>query len=317
MARLIDSVQGHREIWSKLLAARDNGHLPHGLAFIGPNGIGKKRVAFALAQALVCERTTPGNAEPCGDCGPCKRVELQQSESVLFIEPTANTIKLEAAGHVLDFLSLQRIGRARVVIVDQAQMLNPQTANALLKAIEEPPPETFFILLTAEISQLLPTLRSRLQSVRFSPLSESVLKSAEGIQDWMLKSARGSFETLEQFKDENVASLRALAIEFLKDASQDLRTSLEKAQGEAKDRESALTFTRLLQQLLRDWTVLGSGTVIHGDLAKTLESLPQADPKARVDLWQGAFQMEMDILAHVDRSLCLENFYYRSRQALR
>jgi DNA polymerase-3 subunit delta' len=316
MARLIDSIQGHRENWSKLIAARDR-HLPHGLAFIGPNGIGKKRVAFALAQALLCEKTSPSHPEPCGECGPCKRVELNQSESVLYIEPQANTIKLEAASQVLDFLALQRIGRARVVIVDQAQMLNPQTANALLKAIEEPPPETFFILLTAEISQLLPTLRSRLQSVRFSPLSESVLKSAEGVEEWMLKSARGSFETLEQFKDEGVANLRSLAIDFLKDASQDQRTALEKAQGEAKDRESALTFTRLLQQLLRDWSVLGAGTVIHGDLEKTLASLPAVESKKRVDLWQGAFQMEMDILAHVDRALCLENFYYRTRQALR
>lgn len=313
MARLIDSVQGHRETWAMLLAIRANGHLPHGLAFIGPSGVGKKRVAFAFAQLLVCENE---NA-PCGECGPCKRVEINQSESMLYIEPSASTIKLEAAGQVLDFLSLQRIGRARVVIVDQAQMLNPQTANALLKAIEEPPPETFFILLTSEISQLLPTLRSRLQSVRFSPLPESVLQNAEGAEPWMLKSARGSFEMLEQFKDENVASLRALAIDFLKDASQDQRTALEKVQTEAKDRESALTFSRLLQQLLRDWSILGSGTVIHSDLAPALESLPKAEPKKRVDLWQGAFQMEMDILAHVDRGLCLENFYYRTRAALR
>jgi DNA polymerase III subunit delta' len=313
MARLIDQIQGHRETWAKLLEQKSLGRLPHALAFAGPSGVGKKKMAFALAQALVCER----EPAPCGECGPCKRAAINQSESLLFIEPHNNSIKLEAASAVLEFLSLQRIGRARVVIVEQAQLLNPQTANALLKAIEEPPPETFFLLLTTETSQLLPTLRSRVQTVRFAPLEDSVLKAGEDVPDWMLKSARGSFEILEQFKNPEMAELRQLAIEFLTDASQDQRTALDKAQAEAKDRDTALQFSRMMQQLLRDWSVLGSGTVIHSDLEPTLRALPNADYDKRVDLWQGAFQMETDILAHVDRSLCLENFYYRTRRALR
>lgn len=313
MARLIDSIQGHQEIWNKLVEQKSAGRIPHAMAFSGPSGVGKKRVAFALAQMLICEQ----ESAPCGECGPCKRVESQQSESLLFIEPQNNSIKLEAASQVLDFLSLQRIGRARVVIVEQAQLLNPQTGNALLKAIEEPPPETFFLLLTTETSQLLSTLRSRVQTLRFAPLPDSVLKNEPGVADWMLKSARGSFETLEHFKSPEISELRTLAIDFLKDAGVDQRTSLDKAQSEAKDRDSALQFARLLQQLLRDWTVLDSGAVIHSDLESTLRTLPAADHHRRAELWQGAFQMEMDILAHVDRSLCLENFYYRTRQALR
>ena len=314
MARLIDAVQGHSELWQNLLKQKQHGHLAHALAFTGSPGIGKCKVAFALAQALVCERTD----EACGECGPCRRIEAGQSESLLFIEPQSGTIKLEAAAQVLEFLALQKLGRARVVIVEQAQMLNAQTANALLKSIEEPPPETFFILLSSEISQLLPTLRSRLQNVRFSPLSEALLAaSVTGAPPWMLRSARGSFELLEQFQDPKMSELRSLAMDFLRDASQDQRTALDQVLGEAKERESALGFVRLMQQILRDWVVLDSNPIIHSDLSEQLKALPSIELRRRVDLWRAAHQVEVDFLAHIDRGLTLENFYYRTRQALR
>ena len=97
----------------------------------------------------------------------------------MFIEPQNGTIKLEASEQILQFLSLRQLGRARVVIIDEAQMLNPQTTNALLKAVEEPPENTYFILVVSELSQLLPTLRSRLQVLRFSPLSPQEIAAGE------------------------------------------------------------------------------------------------------------------------------------------
>ena len=114
-----------------------------------------------------------------------------------------------------------------------------------------------------------------------------------------------------------MAELRSLAIDFLKDAQADQRGALDKAQAEAKDRELALQFARLMQQLLRDWSLLGEEHLIHSDLAPTLSALTNAAPKTRVELWRQAFQLETDIVAHIDRALCLENFYYRARQALR
>ncbi|HMN67207.1 MAG TPA: hypothetical protein PKC28_01590, partial [Bdellovibrionales bacterium] len=255
---------------------------------------------------------------PCGECGPCLRVANKSSEGVLLVEPAGNNIKLEAATAVLDFLSLQRVSRARVVIVEQAQLLNPQTGNALLKVIEEPPPESHFILLVSEISQLLPTLRSRVQNVRFSPLNDDVLKRAHASHEWMVRAARGSFSQLEALNSPEVAELRQLAVDFLTDAGQDLRRSLEKTVLETKERESALQFARLMQQILRDWTVLeGGGDVLNVDLKDRLSGLPKVDARSRAELWRQAFQVEMDLLAHVDRALVLENFFYRARQALR
>lgn len=312
MARLKDALLGHEEIWHTLLRRSELGRLPHALAFVGPSGIGKKHFAWAFAQALVCEAAAP----PCGECPACRRVENHQSESVLFLEPEKGTIKLDAAHQILQFLTLQRLGRARVVIIDSAQSLNPQAANSLLKAIEEPPPQTFFILIASELSQLLPTLRSRLQVLRFSPLNEEQIQQGEKLPTWMVRSARGSFEQLETFRDPQSEELRSLAFDFLTGALHARRVGLDALLDHAKDRESSLKAIHFLQQLLRDWTLIESAELIHSDLSTRFTSLPALAAEKRVDLWRSAFQMEQDLIAHVDRGLIFENFFYRAHQAL-
>ena len=313
MARLIDAVIGHRTIWQKLLHQFQVQQLPHALAFAGPSGIGKRRVAWAFAQGLVCERE-PAMA-PCGECSSCRRVENKQSESVLFVEPQKGTIKLESTQQVLQFLNLRRLGKARVVIIDGAQSMNPQAANALLKAIEEPPEQTYFILLVSEWSQLLPTLRSRLQRLRFSPLSETEMKTQEELPAWMLRSARGSFEQLESFRDSEVDELRQLTLLYLLSAVEGRRQGLDGLMDRTKDREVAARALQFLQQLLRDWSLLETDDTIHTDLRPKLEALRRPELMQRVTLWRKAFQMEQDLHAHVDRALIFENFFYQAQAA--
>jgi len=269
MARVIDGLPGFEKIWERLVNQKFQGKLPHAMAFSGPSVAEKLDVAWAFAQLMVCDLPEA----PCGVCGPCLRVEARSSESVLLIAPEKNAIKLEAAHEILSFLSLQRVSRARIVLIDQAHLLNVQTANALLKAIEEPPPETYFILVTSEFSLLLPTLRSRVQTIRFAPQAYT--------------------------PDPELKALSELAFRFLDEAASGRRDALEEAQAEAKDREIALHFVRLLQRELRSRAVADAGAL-----------------RPLTDLWQSAYKVELDLLANVDRALLLQNFYYKARQAL-
>lgn len=311
MAQVIAGVQGHAENWSLILRQIAAGRLPHAMAFTGPSGIGKKAFAWATAQALVCE--VPERA-PCGECGACRRVDNRQSESVLLLEAEKGAIKLESARQAVEFLSLRVIGRARVVIIDGAQTLNPQSANALLKSIEEPPERTYFILIVPEISQLIATLRSRVQVMRFAPLSEKILRSlGEPAPDWLLRSAQGSFERLESLRDPAAQEIRAQVLKYLSDATAGRREGLDEILNLTRDREAALKATHFLQQLLRDWSALESGDAIHSDLSAQLAGLPRFAPEKRVLLWRKAFQMELDLVANVDRGLIFENFHYQAR----
>jgi DNA polymerase-3 subunit delta' len=310
MARLINSVRGHREVWDMLLRQISTGRLPHAMAFTGPSGIGKKAVAWARAQRLICEHQ---DAAPCGQCGSCRRVAGHSSENVLFIEPQKGAIRLEASALILDFLVLRLVGRARVILIDGAQLLNPQAANALLKAIEEPPDQTYFILITPEISQLIPTLRSRVQVIRFTPLSEAELQADEKIPDWQLNASRGSFEVLESFRDPQMQELRAQVLGFLTSSVSGSRLGLDAILNLARDREAALHVTHHLQSLLRDWSVLESGRLLHSDLKSQFEALPGRPVENRLRLWHKAFQMEQDVKANVDRGLIFENFFYEAK----
>lgn len=256
------------------------GRLPHALIFSGSDIEGNLEQAWSFAQSLVCDKRAAGESESaCRECGPCRRVESRSSESVLHVAPDGTTIKLESAHQILDFLSLRQVGRARIVIIEQANLLGVQTANALLKVIEEPPPHSYFIMLAQSASQLLPTLRSRSQAIPFAPRPR-----AEEPEDMQM---------------------RGIARQFLRDAFEDTRGSLEQVQAEAKDREVALQFARQMQFVIRDWA------------AGKTPGLPDVELRRKTDLWRQAFQTEMDILGNVDRALLLENFFYRARHALR
>ncbi|MEK7357797.1 MAG: DNA polymerase III subunit, partial [Bdellovibrionota bacterium] len=201
MARLLDRLQGHGSVLKPLIEAAARERLAPTLIFNGPSGVGKRLAALALAQSLVCEKSRDA---ACGECGGCLRIERGQSESLLVIEPDGAQIKIEQARDVLQFISLRALGRARVIVIDQAHLLGPQAANALLKSLEEPPSGTYFILVTPLASAILPTIRSRSQLVRFAPLDVKSLRAVLGANadEWVLRSARGSVETARRMMED-------------------------------------------------------------------------------------------------------------------
>src|SRR5262249_37291621 len=129
MARILDNVKGHHETIASLMDMRKKNRLHPVLLFVGPAGVGKKKVAIGVAQMLVCEKTP----EACGVCGPCIRVEKNSSESLRLVAPQGTQLKVEQAREVQDWLSYKQLGTSRIVILDDADKLNPQAANSLLK----------------------------------------------------------------------------------------------------------------------------------------------------------------------------------------
>jgi DNA polymerase-3 subunit delta' len=182
--------------------ALSSGAIHHAYRFEGPNGVGKEAAAFVLAQALVCTTKPPaGRAyEPCGTCKACVRAVTMASDAprvplhpdVVLLErglyppdvlgrnrPELQDISVDQVRRVV----LERMsfapheGRGRLFIVRRAHELSISAANALLKTLEEPPADTYFVLLTDRPTELLETIRSRSLPVRFAPLPDSLLVS--------------------------------------------------------------------------------------------------------------------------------------------
>ena len=166
MGQLRDSSLAEHAVLNWTDQVRSHKKIPHALCFSGIDYGDKKKIALVLAQDLLCEQKGP---TACGVCGSCLRVEKNQSEFLLVIEPEKEQIKIAEAKRILDFLSLSTNGRPRIVILNEAHLLNPNSANRILKTIEEPFAEVYFILLTVDEKNLMPTIRSRVQIVRFQP----------------------------------------------------------------------------------------------------------------------------------------------------
>src|SRR6266446_5695569 len=180
-------VIGHRRLIGLLARSVRRESLPPSLIFAGPSGVGKRLTAVATAQALNCTApiiTTDSSrghgpsgetVDACGRCAACKRISRGVHPDVLIVEPgDSGSIKIDQVRDIDDRAAYRPFeGRRRAVIIDDADALVPAAQNALLKTLEEPPPSSVFILVTARPDSLLPTVRSRCSQIRFARLTSA------------------------------------------------------------------------------------------------------------------------------------------------
>jgi DNA polymerase-3 subunit delta' len=146
-----------------------NDHLPHAYLFVGTEGIGKKLTALNLAKTVNCEE---GKEDSCDRCLSCRKIEDANHPDVSVITPEGQFIRIDKIRELQRSMSYRPFeGKMRVCIVDGADHMKVEGANALLKTLEEPPPRTLLILLASETDLLLPTIISRCQQITFTALS--------------------------------------------------------------------------------------------------------------------------------------------------
>jgi DNA polymerase-3 subunit delta' len=175
-------ISGHMNSVRLLDQARVAGRLASGYLLCGPAQIGKRAVALELAKALNCLSSSP----PCGLCDQCRRIDAGSHPDVRILEVSEIDNRRMISIDVVRDVSRQVLirpfqGQWRVTVIDGAESLSDEAANALLKILEEPPPQVLFILLTTNSMRVLDTIRSRCQNLFLRPLSnESVYKILVG-----------------------------------------------------------------------------------------------------------------------------------------
>ena len=159
---------GHRRPIRLLQRAILNDRLPNAYLFLGPEGVGKRLTALTLAKTLNCEQRSD---DCCEQCLPCRKIEESNHPDVSVIGPDGQFIKIESIRQLQRSLTYRPYeGRKRVCVIDGADHMKAEGANALLKTLEEPPGNTLLVLLSAEREVLLPTIISRCQPVTFGSL---------------------------------------------------------------------------------------------------------------------------------------------------
>jgi DNA polymerase III subunit delta' len=152
----------------------ERGNIASTFIFAGPDGVGKRQFALTLAKAANCQRAPADRyaSDSCDDCPVCRRIDSATYGDAVTVEPDGQSIKIaQTRALTLEVYYRPREGRQRFFIIDGAERLRAEAANSLLKTLEEPPPTSTLILLSARPDALLPTIRSRAQRLTFAPLS--------------------------------------------------------------------------------------------------------------------------------------------------
>ncbi len=175
------------EALDTLTAMLKTGKIPNALAFTGSRGSGRKEAGFLLAAAINCNarcNEKPGEQKnilqlaPRGDTGSyclsCRKIFSGVHPDIIMVSPEKEVIKIHQIRAVYASIAARpHEAKMRMVMIEDAEKMNAEAGNALLKILEEPPDTTFFILLASDISLLLPTIISRCRHIRFKPVSSA------------------------------------------------------------------------------------------------------------------------------------------------
>jgi DNA polymerase-3 subunit delta' len=284
-------VLGHERIRDLLGRALAAGRLPPALLFVGPRGVGKRTLAMAVARALLCPDGA-AQGDPCGKCPACH--QHGQGAPSRPLPGGAGRRHADAEDRARGDLVREIDARpfeasARAVVIDDAHTMTEQAQNALLKSLEEPPPTSHVFLVTPSPQTLLPTIRSRCQTLRLGPLPAALLeKHARERLSLSPAEARlrvsvsaGSLGQALAFEGETYGALRD---ELLKDDGRlgPRRRRRRRPQDAADvlgEREDLIPALGVLRTLLRDVAGLAAGarpdTLLNADIAERLRPWPR------------------------------------------
>ena len=300
-------VIGHRRLIGLLARSVGREVLPPSLIFAGPAGVGKRLAALATAQALNCTARLPKHSGPdadlecdaCGVCAACTRIARGVHPDVLLVAPgDSGSIKIEQVREIIDRAAYRPFeGRRRAVIIDEADALVPAAQNALLKTLEEPPPSSVFLLVTARPDVLLPTVRSRCPRLQFRPLGQRDIEAAmvtyghsEAEARAVAATADGSLGRALDTSAGDLVDARNVAQRVLAQAVaiDDPCRRIESAKdllaktgaGGAGDRQQLRSHLRAMASLLRDVELLSARAdvraIANPDVLPSLERLTKA-----------------------------------------
>jgi len=338
---MFEELTGNARVKGILKRMLVSDRLPGAMLFTGEEGIGKKLFALEIARALNCR--TPRDHEACGVCSSCVRIrklnyptrdDADEWTQIIWTDhPDVGLVV--APRRVLRVEQMRQIekeanfrpfeGKARVFLIDEADKLNDASANALLKVLEEPPKTSHLILITARPAMLLPTILSRCQMIRFSPLTPDEIARYLIKNDIDAKTARlraraagGSMGRalsgdLVTFTSQRKAMLKVLnALVLSDDRAQLLRSAEQLNEAQYKDEfEERLD---VLETLIRDAWMLSLGVdtsrIVNEDLSAELKEVAQKlDPSRAGDWILQIEDLREQLIVNVNRKITTDSLF--------
>jgi DNA polymerase-3 subunit delta' len=317
--------------------------VPQAYLFAGPEGVGKKLTALILAKALNC---LVASDDACDTCKSCYKIHKGYHPDIGVIEAEGQFIKIDQIRELQKQVSYKPFeGRKKVSILNNAERLNLEAANALLKTLEEPPSDTVFILVSSSPRVLLPTLISRCQLIRFNTLSLQRMEQflvekgiATGPKAHLLAAlSEGRPGRALNMDLEKILSLREQILELMNlmipDGGQRtdlppnrlrspslpdsrIKVLLHKIEEFARDRDQTEEFLDFLFIFYRDLLLLSEqgdpGLLTNRDLVSQLEKYKARLSSQKIlKICQDIYQTKVNLQHHANLQLSLEDLFLK------
>jgi hypothetical protein len=289
--------KAHSLILDPLVELYTKGKLPHALLFYGPSGIGKYESALYLAQKLLAHPFKTALDHP-----DCLIINPDSSQNIYSIDQIRQMQEM--------VITRPYEAKARIFILDTAERMTFQAANAFLKLLEEPPEDNYFILISDKGFKLLPTISSRVQKIAFFPIPKELFESYLdehkidlGPFLFLAEGAFGKAETVFKYKA-YLESLAKLLPYSYRQEWVSYRALFEQMEGD--ETFEFLEFLPLLEQLLTDYAFYS--------LSLKTPHYPWEGPKSSLNLTLNELKDSLLTLnkgysSHIKLSHCLDNFF--------
>ncbi len=313
---MFETLTGNQQIKQTLERLVRSGNFPQSTIFVGKEGIGKKQFALEIARSVVCQ--DPIDFSPCNECNNCTRAKsftfptsgkkedylfvfLSEHPDVGMIIPNKQTIYIDAIRELEREANFRPFeAKARYFIIEEAEKMSAGASNALLKTLEEPAETTFIILITSKPASLLPTIRSRCQTIRFAPVSKSEIekylfeKLSYSTEDAKLIASvsNGSIGQASNTDADGFREKRDKMVQVIKNlAGKNRFASLLQISEEintTKIRQDFEIYLSIMQTLISDLWKLGNSReaeIVNFDLAAHLSELKDQLPNSTLSSW--------------------------------
>jgi DNA polymerase III subunit delta' len=338
----MNAIALHAETWASLQSQRDK--LPHALLLVGQRGLGKFALAQAFAKSLLCEQPL-NDGHFCGECFACNWFDQENHPDFRLLQPQAmveeaeadegrkkasQQITIDQVRALDDFFNVgtHRAG-LKIIVVNPADAMNRNTANALLKVLEEPAPGTLFLMVSNEPLRLLPTIRSRCQLIPVgippTAVAEAAL-AADGITQparWLALAGGSPGLAIELAAAEEGGWLDILTRRLTAKGELDpiaLAADLERVIRESKGKLALKSVVEAMQKWLVDLTLASNGLPIRYFLLQqaTISGLADMIPPARlVRAYRLLLTLRREAEQPLNARLFLEGLFMDYRSLLR
>ena len=199
---MFKNIVGNQKVKEYLKTSIETRNISHSYMFVGKSGIGKKLFAKEFAKKIMCLNFEKIDEEDC-KCESCVKFETNSNPDYIEIFPDGKTLKIDQIRKMQEKIAEKPIiSNRKVYVIDDADLMNEESQNCLLKTLEEPPEYAVIILVVSNESKILSTIKSRCILVKFNPLSSDEIKTiVPNLSDDFVKILEGSLENSENIEE--------------------------------------------------------------------------------------------------------------------